>query len=49
MSLEPIRYKDRLWSIIDQLQIPQNLVYMDTNNVADGWNAIKNMNTRGIQ
>ena len=49
MSLEPIRYKDRLLSIIDQLQIPQNLVYMDITNVTDGWNAIKNMKTRDNQ
>lgn len=47
MGLEPICYNDRKLSIIDQLQLPQKLVYVDINSVDDGWNAIKLMKTRG--
>lgn len=48
MSLEPIRYGNRQLSIIDQLLLPQKLVYMDIKSVKEGWHSIKNMNTRGL-
>lgn len=47
-SLRPIRYENRTLSIIDQLQLPQVLVYVDIKTVQDGWDAIKYMKTRGI-
>ena len=48
MDLEPIQYSNRKLSIIDQLLLPQKLVYMDIKNVEEGWHSIKNMNTRGL-
>ena len=48
MGLEPIRYANRELSIIDQLLLPQKLVYMDIESVEEGWHSIKNMNTRGL-
>ena len=48
MSLEPIRYSNGQLSIIDQLLLPQKLVYMDITSVEEGWHSIKNMNTRGL-
>jgi len=47
MTLQPIKYNDGKLSIIDQLLLPQKLVYMEINSVEEGWHAIKDMNTRG--
>jgi len=44
---ESIRYKDGKLSILDQLLLPQQVVYIDIKDTRDGWNAIKNMNVRG--
>jgi len=50
-DVESIRYTNvngeaRL-SILDQLLLPQRVVYLDIKTIQDGWNAIKNMNVRG--
>ena len=34
-------------SIIDQLKIPKESVYIEVESVAKGWEVIRNMNTRG--
>ena len=47
MVLEPIKYKRGSLFIIDQLKIPKESVYIEIKNVEEGWNAIRNMNTRG--
>lgn len=47
MALETIQYKNRKMSIINQLLLPQQTVYVDIKTVQDGWEAIKSMQVRG--
>lgn len=46
-GFKPIIYERGSLEIIDQLKIPKETVYIEIKNVEDGWNAIRNMNTRG--
>ena len=43
MSLEAIKYHKGQLSILDQLLLPHQSVYLTIKNTKDGWNSIKKM------
>jgi S-methyl-5-thioribose-1-phosphate isomerase len=45
--LQSVRFIDGKLSVIDQLKLPNQLVYMDVNNKEDAWKVIRDMNVRG--
>lgn len=47
-AVEAIRYKNRKLSLLDQVLLPQQVVYVDINSVQDGYDAIKTMKVRGM-
>ncbi|KAK0320556.1 S-methyl-5-thioribose-1-phosphate isomerase [Friedmanniomyces endolithicus] len=47
MVLEAIRYKPHSLQILNQLKLPHQIEYDDVTGSEDGWNAIKDMRTRG--
>ncbi len=47
MTLEAIKYTDGKLSLLDQLKLPLESVYIDIESLEDGWNAINKMNVRG--
>ena len=47
MVLEAIRYKNGCLQILNQLKLPHQEEYDDVRSAEDGWNAIKDMRTRG--
>lgn len=46
-AVEAIKYKDRKLSLLDQVLLPQQVVYVDINTVQEGHDAIKTMKVRG--
>ena len=47
-AVEAIKYKNRKLSLLDQVLLPQQVVYVDINSVLDGYDAIKTMKVRGM-
>jgi methylthioribose-1-phosphate isomerase len=47
-TLKGIRYQRGSLSILDQLKLPDESIYMEIINVDDAWKAIHNMSIRGI-
>ncbi|KAK0798288.1 S-methyl-5-thioribose-1-phosphate isomerase [Friedmanniomyces endolithicus] len=47
MVLEAIRYKPYSLQILNQLKLPHQIEYDDITGSEDGWNAIRDMRTRG--
>jgi len=47
MTLEAIKYTNGKLSLLDQLKLPLESVYIDIETLEDGWNAINKMNVRG--
>lgn len=47
MTLQAIRYKGGVLSILDQLQLPSRTVYVAIKSAEDGWHAIRTMKVRG--
>ena len=47
-AVEAIKYKNRKLSLLDQVLLPQQVVYVDINSVQDGYDAIKTMKVRGM-
>jgi methylthioribose-1-phosphate isomerase len=43
MLLEAIRFNNRQLEILDQLKLPFETVYLQIQNVKDGWEAIFDM------
>jgi len=46
-TLKSIRYQRGSLSILDQLKLPDELVYISINTVDDAWKAIHTMSIRG--
>ena len=47
-AVEAIKYKNRKLSLLDQVLLPQQVVYVDINSVQDGYDAIETMKVRGM-
>ena len=47
MSLQAIKYKRGQLTILDQIRLPHEQVYVEIRNPQDGWNAIRSMQVRG--
>jgi len=47
MTLEAIKYSEGKLSLLDQLKLPLESVYIEIDTLQDGWNAINKMNVRG--
>jgi len=48
-QLKAIRYQRGSLSIIDQLKLPDEIIYIPIYTVADAWKAIHTMTIRGIR
>nr|CAG4644900.1 EOG090X08IP [Leptodora kindtii] len=46
-TLQAIRYDNGKLDILDQLQLPQQCIYIDITSVEDAWRAIRQMKVRG--
>ena len=45
--LQSVKYIDGKLSVIDQLKLPSELIYIDINNKEDAWDVIRKMQVRG--
>lgn len=47
MTLQAIKYENGKLSILDQLLLPNESIYLDVKNTEDGWSVINKMQVRG--
>jgi methylthioribose-1-phosphate isomerase len=47
-TVKAIRYQRGSLSILDQLKLPDEIIYIHINTVDDAWKAIHTMTIRGI-
>lgn len=48
MTLQSIKYKEGKLEILDQLQLPSIIKYVQVNGVEDGWKVINKMQVRSL-